>query len=659
MLFHRLIPLVIHWVSGHPLWGVVAAFAIAFCETLAFIGYTVPALFLLFGLGTLVGSGLLPFWPVCAALAGGAFLGDTLSYLLGRFFRGRSSGWIGHRGIRRNLERGQRFFQNHGGKSILMGRMIGALRPIVPVVSGIADFPLLRFVWIDSLAALLWAPVYLLPGMVFGASVGLAATVSLRLALILTLAITLLWLGHFLLRWGFGRLAPFEQRLRHLWFRLWEASERWPALDRLTGSIDETGGVPLLVLTGLLLVGTLWLFNHLVLGFVGDRWPGFIDAMALAAVERIPQNPWRDVAGNLMLWVAPVGWLLYGILALLVLGFRRSPQPLRYLGAAILYGLVCDFLVRAAFFHWNGSLAVPDSIAGALSVYGVGAGIIATDWPRAKRLALYTLFALPLAFAIAGSLMVGALWLGNAIGSGLLGLIWAALLVLAYRHHPHSPPPRLPLTLLFAGSLAAMTAGAVLAGWSPPETPPLGLPRRAWLAGHWPGFGNRRSLARRWPMDFNVEYGGALKPLRLALGSAGWTAPPRLTPQNALSWLMTRPPVNRLPLFPTLHHGRFPALALLRTVDHDPSRRSEWVLRLWRSSYILEPGGQTLWLGQMSPFKTREHLALITLPRNQGSRRGGLIRLARSLEGQTGFRLWSRRIGHHPILLIESRHPKR
>jgi undecaprenyl-diphosphatase len=636
----------------------VAAFAIAFCETLAFIGYTVPALFLLFGLGTLLGSGLLPFWPVCAAAAAGAFLGDTSSYLLGRFFRDRGSRWIEHRGIRRNLERGQRFFENHGGKSILMGRMIGALRPIVPVASGIADFPLLRFLWIDALAAIVWAPLYLLPGMVFGASVGLAAAVSLRLALLLFLAITLLWLGHFLLRWGFGRLAPFEQRLRHLWFRLWERTEHWPALDRLAGSIDDQGGVPVLALAGLLLVGTLWLFNHLVLGFVGDRWPGFIDAMALAAIARIPAGPWRDVAGDLMLWVAPAGWLLYGVPAVLLLALRRSSQPFRYLGAALLFGLACDLLVHAAFSSWQGSLAVPASIAGALSVYGVGAGIIATGWPRNRRLVLYGLFALPIAAAIAGSLFVGALWLGNAIGSGLLGLIWAALLVLAYRHHPHGPPPRRLLLVLFAGSLAILTAWAALTGWRLPATPPLGLPRRAWLAGHWPGLGPRASLARHWPRDFNVEYVGTLKPLRHALESAGWTPPPRLTPQNALSWLMTRPPVNRLPLFPTLHHGRFPALALLQTARQDPSRQSEWVLRLWRSSYILEPGGQSLWLGQMSPFTTREHLALIALPRNQGSRQRGLLRLARSLTGQAGFRLWSRRIGRHPVLLIESRFRK-
>jgi undecaprenyl-diphosphatase len=658
MLFHRFIPLLIRWVSGHPLWGVAATFAIAFCETLAFIGYTVPALFLLFGIGTLLGSGLLPFWPVCAAASAGAFLGDTSSYLLGRIFRGRGSGWIEHRGIRNNLDRGQRFFQRHGGKSILMGRMIGALRPIVPVVSGIADFPLLRFLWIDGLAALLWAPIYLLPGMIFGASVGLAAAVSLRLALILLLAITLLWLGHFLLRWGFGHLAPFEQHLRRLWFRLWERTEHWPSLDRLTESIDNPGGVPMLALSGLLLIGILWLFNGLLLGVLGDHWPGFIDAMALAAAARIPGGPWRNVAGDLVLWVAPAGWLLYGVPAVLILARRRSSPVFRYLGSAILFGLACDLLLSAAFSHWSHSLVIPNSIAGALAVYGVGAGITATDWPRARRLVLYALFTLPIATAIAGALFTGALWLGNAIGTGLLGLIWATLLVLAYRHHPHDPPPRRLLIALFVCILAAISGWALLTGWRLPQTPPLGLPRRAWLAGHWPGFGDRQSLARHWPTDFNVEYGGPLKPLRLALGAAGWTPPPRLTPENALSWLMTRPPVNRLPLFPTLHHGRFPALTLLQTVNHDHSRRTEWVLRLWRSSYILEPGGETLWLGQMSPFKTREHLALIALPRNQGSRRQGLAHLARSLAGQPAFRLWPRRIGRHPILLIESRRRK-
>ncbi|MBM7094033.1 hypothetical protein JTP67_37125, partial [Streptomyces sp. S12] len=73
------------WIAAHPIAAGIVIFLIAFCDALIILGIAVPALPLLFAVGTLVGLGHIngPYALACATL--GAFAGDGLSY------------WIGHR----------------------------------------------------------------------------------------------------------------------------------------------------------------------------------------------------------------------------------------------------------------------------------------------------------------------------------------------------------------------------------------------------------------------------------------------------------------------------------------------------------------------------------------------------------------------------------
>lgn len=656
-MLQNLIHPFIQWVSVHPIWGIAATFAIAFCETLAFVGYTVPAVFLLFGVGTLIGSGLLPFWPVFAAAASGAFLGDGLSYFLGRFFRGRGSRFIEHRGIRTNLARGQRFFQNHGGKSIIMGRMIAPLRPIVPIVSGLADFPLLRFISIDILACLIWAPLYLLPGMVFGASVDLAAAVSLKLALLLLLLVALFWISTALIRQGLHLLAPFENRLLRLWLKIWEGASAWSRWNPLARSGEDQSGTPLLLLAGLLLIGLIWLANRLILAFTGAPWPGFFDALGIEAASRILTSPLEHVATLLVAWVTPAGWLLFGLAMSLMLILRKSYTAVRYLFAAMLFGLVCDLLLGTSLHRWSAGFLYPNSIAGALAVYGVCVGMGASNMTRRHRIGLYLAFAVPLLVSILASLLIGTLWLGNALGTGLLGLIWAMLLVVAFRHHPHVDLPWKSVLAVFWIMLAGIIPVSVWTPFTLPERLVVRLPRAVWWSGDWPAFHSSHQPAHPIPPGFNVEYAGPLLPLKRDLGQAGWQHPPPLTPETALSWLLTHPPVSDLPLFPSLHHGRFPGLVLINSLPDHSRKQSEWVLRLWKSSYVLEPGRSRLWIGEVSHFTSSEDLALVTLPHNQGVHRRGINLLVEALRHNPDYHLATRPLARPPVLLLEYRKP--
>lgn len=181
------------WVSAHAAWAGPAVFLVAMLESLALVGLVMPGAILLFGFGALIGSGHLPYWPIVLWAIAGAIVGDGLSYILGRWFGPGIWTWRLFQQRSQILERSVDFFRRHGIKSIVLGRFIGPLRPVVPMVAGMLRMPAPRFLLANLLSALVWAPAYLLPGQVLAASVNIAAAVASRLSLLILAALVLLW----------------------------------------------------------------------------------------------------------------------------------------------------------------------------------------------------------------------------------------------------------------------------------------------------------------------------------------------------------------------------------------------------------------------------------------------------------------------------------
>jgi undecaprenyl-diphosphatase len=144
---------------------------IALLESLAFVGLLLPGVALLFGLAFAAGSAAVA--PLACLLAGfvGAVLGDGISFLLGRSAapRLRQLHWVQRHSDW--LDRSEVFFRRWGGLSIVTGRFVGPIRPIIPFVAGSCGLPPLRFMAYNFLSALGWAPVYLLPGYLTGQGV--------------------------------------------------------------------------------------------------------------------------------------------------------------------------------------------------------------------------------------------------------------------------------------------------------------------------------------------------------------------------------------------------------------------------------------------------------------------------------------------------------
>ena len=78
----------LNWLGAHPGWGFVVVLLVALFESLVLVGILLPGMLLLFGVGAMIGLGVLEMMPMWIAATAGAILGDTISYLLGHRMRG-------------------------------------------------------------------------------------------------------------------------------------------------------------------------------------------------------------------------------------------------------------------------------------------------------------------------------------------------------------------------------------------------------------------------------------------------------------------------------------------------------------------------------------------------------------------------------------------
>ena len=134
------------WLTANPQWLGLAVFIVACVECLAIAGIIVPGTVLLFAIAVMAGSGALSLGQTLLLGFLGGLLGDAVSYALGRRF---------HQNIRRLpllrthpewMNGAESYFHRYGIVSLLVGRFIGPLRPMLPMVAGMCDMPIPRFI---------------------------------------------------------------------------------------------------------------------------------------------------------------------------------------------------------------------------------------------------------------------------------------------------------------------------------------------------------------------------------------------------------------------------------------------------------------------------------------------------------------------------------
>lgn len=105
-------------------------------------------------------------WQAFAAAAVGAFLGDTLFFILGRRFSGHK--WVRLLRRRPGFSHAYRMVQAHPNLFVLANRYSYGMRLAGGIAAGLSSIPIPMFVALNALSALVWAGLFVSLGYVFG-----------------------------------------------------------------------------------------------------------------------------------------------------------------------------------------------------------------------------------------------------------------------------------------------------------------------------------------------------------------------------------------------------------------------------------------------------------------------------------------------------------
>jgi membrane protein DedA with SNARE-associated domain/membrane-associated phospholipid phosphatase len=161
------------------------------------------------------GAGYLEVWGVILAAAGGAIVGDTLGYELGR--------WGGRPFLERyghvlhlkphHLARAGAFGARYGAKAVFLGRFIAILRTYSAFLAGVSRLPYPRFLLFNATGGIAWALTFGWLGAIFGRQWPLIERWAGRAGLLILGLLVLVGLAVLLGRW----IIHHEAQLRARW----------------------------------------------------------------------------------------------------------------------------------------------------------------------------------------------------------------------------------------------------------------------------------------------------------------------------------------------------------------------------------------------------------------------------------------------------------
>lgn len=601
----------LQWLNANPELAGIATFVISASESIAIIGTIVPGSITMTAIGTLAGAGIIPLWPTLIWAIFGAIVGDGISYWAGRYFKdGLRRIWP----FRNNpgiLKRGEKFVHKYGFMSVFVGRFVGPVRALVPMVAGMLGMKPLQFTLSNVLSAIGWAPIYMLPGILLGAASlelppDIAIHVLLVLFLIFLFGVLCLWIVYKILSLLSHRV---ETTLTHVWYSL--KKSRYFHLSTVVlkhHDPKQHHGQLILAFYVVLTSSLLFLLAYYVriIGaeniFVNDALFHFFRSIRSASADTVmiaitllgQKEVILPVVAMLFLWLlytkrvrAALHALALGVLAAMsvyvIKHIAQSPRPWGIMQSAETYSMPSGHTTLAT------------------TVYLGIAFMIACTVSKNRRWLIYTPAAI-VAFAVGVTrLYLGAHWFTDVLAGWLLGAAAIMLVILSYHRQREKPIRLLSTTIVCAVTLCVTYSTFCFTHFDKLKQDYAQMP--------WPT--SRIETKQWWTKEeiipplrvsvfgfpsqlINVEWMGNLDSIRKTLLNEGWNEPPDRDWISILHRISDVKSGEYLPLVAPQYLDKRPVLVFIRTAN---GSKKLIVLRLWASSLIMTDSKQPLWVG--------------------------------------------------------------
>src|SRR3990167_2183337 len=602
----------LQWLNANPEWAGFVTFLISASESVAIIGTIVPGSITMTAIGALAGAGIVPLWATIIWAIFGAVVGDGISYWIGHYFKDRIRTTWPFRDNPGILQKGEYFVHKYGVMSVFIGRFVGPLRAMVPVVDGMLGMRPLQFTIANIASAIGWAPAYMLPGILLGAASlelppEIALHVILALLLIFLFIILCCWLTYKILQLLHNQI---DQLLNRFWNTLKQSRYfhiTTVVLKHCDPAEHHHGQLTLafyFLLTSFLFVALIFYVK-----LVGPQHVGVNDVL-----YHLTRGIRTAELDNIMLALTTFGqktvvlpivfaifcWLLY---------IKRTRAALHALALGVLAAgsvFVIKHIVQTTrpwgIFNSPASFSMPSGHTTLSTTIYMGiALIIAMRVSPKKR--KYILIPAGILIAAIGlsRVYLGAHWFTDVLAGWLLSSALLILVTLSYLRQREAP---IQLKSFMGVVLIALSCtygyyyyrhhAQIQSDYALFSWPAKAIPMNEW----W----DRGNIIPQQQVSLfgfpsqliNIQWVGNLEKIKATLLNEGWAMPPKRDLVSTLHRIADVKSGEYLPLVSPQYLDKVPVLTVTKYTDGD---KNLVVLRLWQANRNIAENGEPLWVG--------------------------------------------------------------
>jgi membrane protein DedA with SNARE-associated domain len=644
-LFTNYIQPLTFWLYAHPHWALFITFLISFGESLAIIGSIIPGSVTMTAIGILAGSGVMRIDLTFLAATLGAIAGDSGSYALGYTFSDRLVNIWPFKKYPKWLIYGQDYFSRHGATSVLIGRFVGPMRSIIPVIAGMMHMKHWHFLIANGISAVAWAILYVTPGVLIGAASSELSTESAtRLFVLILIFLIVVWLLSLSIKW---LVVHTNHYLRSNLHNAWTWLKNRPRLMYLTkllaphNEINHFSTAALTILFILCFIFSLVTITLIVQG----SWITTINNPVNLFFQSIRTQPFDAFFVTVILMVGPLPLLTLLLAVSICAIYFRDWQILRFwLTLGLTTGITIFLLTYLVdqpkpigLLRYHAPPLFPDtSLTYASALFGFLIYYIRTHYNSVIMLITRVLFFILLALAGIALIYLGDNWIVSVIASYFIGLTLFLLHWIFYRRsirlHQRTQTPILIACFLFisAGCVSYSLHFKQMVHAHGRHLAQYVLTDQVWWNQQQPllpiyttnRIGKQKSL-------LNIQYAGSINKLQQELESAGW----KPQPDSFLYLLLVRAGgenSTELPLLAQLYQNKKPNLVM---TYNSSDKKIVLIMRLWRSNYHLRHYPQPIWLGSVDRLPPSQVLRLSKKERQLNHQKATLDYFIEALQG--------------------------